>query len=295
MHHHLEMVALDLLDGLLLVLKYMQSEQQMVPTEGQKIIDRWLGKLESLLHIVDRVRALDPRMEITMLTCLLYVARHGDERYGVPMEQIADDLGIAQSSTSRNIAKLSEDILNPAKEVLDRAAKRGKPPTRESLRPKLGMGLVYTVEDPNMRRRKNVFLTPAGKRFVNGLMDYTIESKVMNVEERLEKVKELRKLGKGLRDNDKILYQYRAREAEAKIVADNLQRLERMQDEFKFELAKIKEELTYRYKEEAKRAERLAEFSKMRKEGTLSFAEAKRRGLLSSGYLREGANVKKKR
>lgn len=267
----------------------------MVPTEGQKIIDRWLGKLESLLHIVDRVRALDPRMEITMLTCLLYVARHGDERYGVPMEQIADDLGIAQSSTSRNIAKLSEDILNPAREVLDRAAKRGRAPTKESLRPKFGMGLVYTVEDPNMRRRKNVFLTPAGKRFVNGLMDYTIESKVMNVEERLEKVKELRKLGKGLRDNDKILYQYRAREAEAKIVADNLQRLERMQDEFKFELAKIKEELTYRYKEEAKRAERLAEFSKMRKEGTLSFAEAKRRGLLSSGYLREGANVKKKR
>ena len=71
----------------------------MVPTEGQKIIDRWLGKLESLLHIVDRVRALDPRMEVTTLTCLLYVARHGDERYGVPMEQIADDLGIAQSST----------------------------------------------------------------------------------------------------------------------------------------------------------------------------------------------------
>ena len=154
----------------------------MVPTEGQKIIDRWLGKLESLLHIVDRVRALDPRMEITMLTCLQYVARHGDERYGVPMEQIADDLGIAQSSTSRNIAKLSEEIQNPAREVLDRAAKRGKPPTREALRPKLGMGLVYTVEDPNMRRRKNVFLTPAGKRFVNGLMYYTIERKVMNVE-----------------------------------------------------------------------------------------------------------------
>ena len=50
-----------------------------------------------------------------------------------------------------------------------------------------------------------------------------------------------------------------------------------MQDEFKFELARIKEELTYRYKEEAKRAERLAEFSKMRKEGTFIFAEAKRR------------------
>ena len=66
----------------------------MVPTEGQKIIDRWLGKLESLLHIVDRVRALDPRMEVTTLTCLLYVARHGDERYGVPMEQIADDLAL---------------------------------------------------------------------------------------------------------------------------------------------------------------------------------------------------------
>ena len=157
------------------------------------------------------------------------------------MEQIAEDLGIAQSSTSRNIARLSEnELLNPARDVLDRAAKRGKAPTRESLRPKFGMGLVYTVEDPNMRRRKNVFLTPAGRRFVNGLMDYTIESKVMNVDERLEKVKALRKdLGKS-RDNDKVLYQYRAQEAEARIVADNLQRLERMQDEFKFELAKIK-------------------------------------------------------
>ena len=143
--------------------------------------------------------------------------------------------------------------------------KRKSANTKGSLRPKFGMGLVYTVEDPNMRRRKMFFLR-LGKRFVNGLMDYTIESKVMNVEERLEKVKELRKLGKGLRDNDKILYQYRAREAEAKIVADNLQRLERMQDEFKFRTTKIKEELTYRYKEEAKRAERLTEFSKIRKE-----------------------------
>jgi|TARA_B100002052_G_scaffold272957_1_gene275008 DNA-binding MarR family transcriptional regulator len=270
----------------------------MVPTEGQKIIDRWLGKLESLLHIVDRVRALDPRMEITMLTCLLYVARHGDERYGVPMEQIAEDLGIAQSSTSRNIARLSEnELLNPARDVLDRAAKRGKAPTRESLRPKFGMGLVYTVEDPNMRRRKNVFLTPAGRRFVNGLMDYTIESKVMNVDERLEKVKALRKdLGKS-RDNDKVLYQYRAQEAEARIVADNLQRLERMQDEFKFELAKIKEELSYRYKEVEKRSKMLSEISRER-DRLKTIGEVhrmKKQGLLSSGYLREGANVKKKR
>lgn len=251
----------------------------MVPTEGQKIIDRWLGKLESLLHIVDRVRALDPRMEITMLTCLLYVARHGDERYGVPMEQIADDLGIAQSSTSRNVAKLSEEIQNPARDVLDRAAKRGKAPTRESLRPKYGMGLVYTVEDPNMRRRKNVFLTPAGKRFVNGLMDYTIESKVMNVEERLEKLKELRKVMK-TRDNDKILYQYRVQEAEAKQMAMNLKRLEAMKDEFQIELAKIKDELKYRYKHQERTYKELSDFPK---------------SLLSSGYLREGANVKRRK
>jgi DNA-binding MarR family transcriptional regulator len=214
------------------------------------------------------------------------------------MEQIAEDLGIAQSSTSRNIARLSEnELLNPARDVLDRAAKRGKAPTRESLRPKFGMGLVYTVEDPNMRRRKNVFLTPAGRRFVNGLMDYTIESKVMNVDERLEKVKALRKdLGKS-RDNDKVLYQYRAQEAEARIVADNLQRLERMQDEFKFELAKIKEELSYRYKEVEKRSKMLSEISRER-DRLKTIGEVhrmKKQGLLSSGYLREGANVKKKR
>ena len=49
--------------------------------EGNQSLDRYFGKLESLLSIADQVRAMDSRMEIQMLVCLLYVARHEDE-YG---------------------------------------------------------------------------------------------------------------------------------------------------------------------------------------------------------------------
>tara|TARA_Y100001935_G_C17302720_1_gene510311 strand:+ start:1275 stop:2045 length:771 start_codon:yes stop_codon:yes gene_type:complete len=240
--------------------------------EGQKIIDRALGKLESLLHIVDMVRVLDPRMEAQMLASLLYVARHEDGRYGVQMEDIAEGLGIAQSSVSRNITKLSDSLQNPPGEVLDRAAKRRRPPSKDALRPKFGLGLVYTVEDPQMRRRKIVFMTPKGKRFVNRLMDYAVESRVMNARDRVKRLEEI-KHDLSLRDNDKAQYEYRVREAEAKAMTQNLQRLVQMQEEFQIELAKIKAELTYR-----------------EKQAKLDFESIARRKspLLSAGYLRRG-------
>ena len=43
--------------------------------DGEGKLDRYFGKLESLLSIADQVRAMDSRMEIQMLVCLLYVAR----------------------------------------------------------------------------------------------------------------------------------------------------------------------------------------------------------------------------
>ena len=80
--------------------------------KAKGVTDRYFGKLESLLSIADQVRAMDSRMEIQMLVCLLYVARHEDEygSAGMPMSKIAEALGLAQSSTSRNAINDPEDF-----------------------------------------------------------------------------------------------------------------------------------------------------------------------------------------
>ena len=251
--------------------------------EGKLALDRYFGKLESLLSIADQVRAMDSRMEIQMLVCLLYVARHEDEygSAGMPMSKIAEALGLAQSSTSRNVTKLSEALLNPPGEVLERAAKKRRPPSREALKPKFGMGLLYTMDNPADRREKMVFLSPKGQRFVNRLSEYAIESETVSEEVRLSRLKRLRAaMDERPRDVEKMQYKYRLAEMESRNMLSNLQQLHELQEKFQMELAKIKEELTYRMKQDKVQ------------EDMINKLNLKKKNLLSSGYMREGANVR---
>lgn len=72
------------------------------------------------------------------------LCRNGQE---VPQGMIRDRLGLADSTTSRNIAQLSvgATVANP------------------------GPRLVESREDPQYRRRKLVRLTAAGKRFIEAI------------------------------------------------------------------------------------------------------------------------------
>ena len=250
--------------------------------KAKGVTDRYFGKLESLLSIADQVRAMDSRMEIQMLVCLLYVARHEDEygSAGMPMSKIAEALGLAQSSTSRNVTKLSEALLNPPGDVLERAAARKRPPSRQELKPKFGMGLLYTMDNPADRREKMVFLSPKGARFVNRLSEYAIESETVSEEVRLKRLQKLRAAMEDdkPRDAERMQYKYRLAEMEAKNMMSNLKQLHELQEKFQQELAMIKEELTYRMKQDKVHEDMI---QKLRE-----------KNLTSSGYLREGANVR---
>jgi DNA-binding MarR family transcriptional regulator len=234
--------------------------------------DLTIGKLESLLHITDIVRGLDARMEMQTLAIFLYVARH-NRRGGITMEEIANEVGIAQSSISRGVMKLSDGLINPPREVLDRAANRRRPPTREALKPRFGIGLLYTQDDPYEKRRKIVFLSPMGERIANKLMDYTLASYPMSTDERRKRVRDMKE-GKEIHKQERVM------EYEQKYMSENLQRLEELQDKIKDQYESIKRELTNR-----------------QRDSELTFSELRKRNLLSSGYMREGANVntKKKR
>ena len=234
--------------------------------------DLTIGKLESLLHITDIIRGLDSRMEMQTLAIFLYVARH-NRSGGITMDEIANEIGIAQSSCSRGVMKLSDGLVNPPREVLDRAAKKGKPPTREALKPKFGIGLLYTQDDPYERRRKIVFLSPMGERIANKLTDYTVASYPMSADERKARVRDMK-------DGKEVHKQRRVMEYEEKFMSENLQRLEELQANFKDQMESVKRELANR-----------------QRDSELTFTELRKRNLLSSGYMQEGANVntKKKR
>jgi len=63
---------------------------------------------------------------------------------GITMQELMQNTGLALSSISRNLAALGE------------WQSAGKP----------GMNFLETIEDPEERRRKIVFLTPKGRTFV---------------------------------------------------------------------------------------------------------------------------------
>ena len=213
--------------------------------EGVKDLTK--GKLESLLHIVDLVRGLDSRMEAQSLAVFLYVARRtgGNDfgRTGVTMDDIGTDLGIAQASVSRNVMKLSDQLINNPRDVLERAANRRRPPSKRALKARFGLGLLTTEDDPMERRRKIVFLTPKGARVADKLMDYVIASMPISMEERRRRVSDKRYIERAESD-------YRINEMQQRQAAQNLKKLQELEKQFQVQLDSIKDELEKRKAEE---------------------------------------------
>lgn len=104
--------------------------------------------IKSLMNLVEELRKLDPEMQLQTVQVLLAVAHAGDA--GVPMTNLADNLGISQASASRNVAALGNKL------------NRHKQP---------GLGLLESKEDPADYRRKIVKVTAKGNRMIERLVE----------------------------------------------------------------------------------------------------------------------------
>ena len=102
--------------------------------------------LSQILQVIERFRELDSEIQTQTVAVFLTVAKHP---VPIKMQDIADDLGLAQSSVSRNVAWLGS----------------------WSRHHKKGQELVEAYEDPTERRRKLVRLTAKGTRFAKSLSD----------------------------------------------------------------------------------------------------------------------------
>ena len=111
-----------------------------------------------LLGIVEIMRQLDARMEMQQFAVFLYVrVDTGMPNRGVTMQEIGEALNLPQSTTSRNVLRLSEYA------GINRYTKQRN----------VGLGLLTTEEDPNELRRKVVFLSKSGAKIYDELMRYT--------------------------------------------------------------------------------------------------------------------------
>lgn len=97
-------------------------------------------EIATVIRVLEAFRRFDPDMPIQYALSFLTIAQNE----GLSMGDLAQRLGIAQSSASRNIAALS------------RWHSFGKE----------GHDLVEALEDPRERRRKIVSLTPRGHRLI---------------------------------------------------------------------------------------------------------------------------------
>lgn len=99
-----------------------------------------------LLTVMERFREIDPEMQAQSIAVLLKVAKHP---LPIKMADIALELGLSQSTVSRNVAFLGEWNRHREK----------------------GHGFLEAFEDPQERRRKLVKLTAKGARFLTSLSD----------------------------------------------------------------------------------------------------------------------------
>ena len=102
-------------------------------------------EIASLMRVLEEFRKLDPDLPIQYALSFLTLA----ENEGISMRELAERLGIAQSSASRNVAALSK------------WHSFGKP----------GLDLVQAEADPRERRRKIISLTPKGHTLIATLRD----------------------------------------------------------------------------------------------------------------------------
>jgi len=112
-------------------------------TAASHTADRSGDEVATVIRVLEAFRRFDPDMPIQYALSFLTIAQHE----GLSMGDLAQRLGIAQSSASRNIAALS----------------------RWHSFGKAGHDLVEALEDPRERRRKIVSLTPRGHRLIEAL------------------------------------------------------------------------------------------------------------------------------
>lgn len=96
-----------------------------------------------VVHVLEAFRTLDPDLPIQYALSFMTIA-HSE---GISIGELAERLGIAQSSASRNVAALS----------------------KWHSFGKAGLDLVQAQEDPRERRRKIVTLTDKGRAFLEDL------------------------------------------------------------------------------------------------------------------------------
>lgn len=100
-------------------------------------------EVATVVHVLEAFRTLDPDLPIQYALSFMTIARNE----GISIGELAERLGIAQSSASRNVAALS----------------------RWHSFGKAGLDLVQAQEDPRERRRKIVTLTDKGREFLDAL------------------------------------------------------------------------------------------------------------------------------
>ncbi len=111
-------------------------------------IDR--KRLYRLVRLMEAVRTVHPEMPAQMVSTFLWAAIQPR----ITMRELAERVGVSQSSMSRNVAALSPDGVVRAGAVY-----------RE------GFGLVVTEDDPNDLRRKIVTLTARGTRLATQISE----------------------------------------------------------------------------------------------------------------------------
>ena len=102
--------------------------------------------------IIEKLRTIDPELQMQAALCLSIVARAHDTGGEVTVKDIGFKLGLSSASASRNIAVLSD------------WNRHDKP----------GAGLVEAKENPKRRVEKFVTLTRKGEIFIKELNDIVL-------------------------------------------------------------------------------------------------------------------------
>ena len=102
------------------------------------------SKLDALIDVMEELRTVNPDM--TVLTALAFM--RAAKTPGIPMSKLQEQMDVAQSTVSRNIATLS----------------------KWAAYQKEGANLVASEEDPRDRRQRIVSLTPKGEKLVEKMV-----------------------------------------------------------------------------------------------------------------------------
>lgn len=111
-----------------------------MPDHHHRHDGQWEGSSLIISRLLEAFRKLDPDLPIQYALSFMTIAQSD----GISVGELAERLGIAQSSASRNVAALS----------------------RWHSFGKAGLNLVQAQEDPRERRRKLVTLTDQGHAFL---------------------------------------------------------------------------------------------------------------------------------